>query len=499
MKGRWRAAGFLAGGLALSLLWAANRIEPSIPFPPLSLAERVVRLTPGDVATFFIDALGHNALRLLTAGTILLFLTLGAVLPAISAAARRARPYLAGLTLAIAAAAAAFAAPVAPRPVIAILASLGAGALYAFSLAWVVELSPVARDTDASRRRALGLIGAAALGLAVGGTLLGRISRRLMGPNTDVAIRAPDEPARLPVRPPFPNVPGLSPEITSASDHYVVDIDLLDPVVEADGWAITVHGLVDRPLRLSFLELQRRFWLVEEYSVLTCISNPVGGDLIGSSKWTGVRLGDVLSAAGVRGGAVDVVFRCADGYAASIPVAGAMHPAVILAIAQNGRPLTWEHGFPCRVRAPAFYGVKNAKWVEEIEVVDFEFDDYWTTRGWTEAATVRTGSRIDTVGTGLRAGQPTWVAGVAWAGARGVSRVEVSVEGGRTWHEAMLNPPVSPLAWTQWAYRWTPPRPGRYRVLCRATDREGRSQGPLRRPPHPSGASGYHTVEVEVA
>jgi DMSO/TMAO reductase YedYZ molybdopterin-dependent catalytic subunit len=250
-------------------------------------------------------------------------------------------------------------------------------------------------------------------------------------------------------------------------------------------------------LTLSFPELQRRFQLVEEYSVLTCISNPVGGPLVGSSKWTGVRLGEVLFEAGLQDQAVDVVFGCADGYSDSIPVTAALDPSVILAIAQNGRPLTQEHGFPCRVRTPAVYGMKNAKWVEEIEVFGSDYRGYWEQKGWSDLATVRTQSRIDTAGSRTM-GQPTWIAGVAWAGTRGITRVDVSVDGGSSWGQAIFHPPLTPLAWTQWAYRWAPRHSGTYVIMCRTFDGEGRVQDRTERPPHPSGASGYHQIAVDV-
>ncbi|MGH2526538.1 MAG: molybdopterin-dependent oxidoreductase [Actinomycetota bacterium] len=492
---RRRAAGALAGGLALSFLWAANRIEPAVPFPPLSVAERVIRLAPGDLATFFIETLGRNALRLLAIGTIAGFLVLYALLPELTTARGRPHPFFAGAIAAVICGGGAFLGPVQPRPAGVILASIAVGSLYSVSAAWLIGAGETA-EPDLTRRRALVSIGTAIAGFVVGGEMLGRVARRLAGPNTDVAIRAPDEPAATPRRSSFPGVPGLSQEITSASDHYVVDIDLLDPVVETDDWFLAVRGLVDTPLDLTFSDLQRRFALVEEYSVLTCISNPVGGDLLGSSSWTGVRLGEVLSATGVREESVDVVFRCADGYSDSLPIEAAFDPSVILAIAQNREPLAQEHGFPCRVRSPAVYGMKNAKWVEAVEVVDRDYKGYWMERGWSDVAIVRTQSRIDVVSPELVAGRPAWVAGVAWAGDRAVSRVEISVDGGRTWAQAMLHPPLSRLAWTRWAYRWTPPEPGRYRILCRATDGKGRLQEAMDRPPHPSGASGYHEVDV---
>jgi DMSO/TMAO reductase YedYZ molybdopterin-dependent catalytic subunit len=355
-------AGLLAGGLSLSFLWAASRIEAAIPFHPVSLAERIVRVTPGDVATFFIDTLGENAIRLLTVGSVLGFLGVFALLPTVRLGSGPQRPYLLGGGVALAVAGAAFVAPVPPRPGWVAGASLGAGALYAATCAWLLQGVP--RDGEApdqGRRRAVGLLVGATAAFAAGGTVLGRMTRRLAGPDTDVVLRGADEITGTASAQGFPDVAGLSTEITPVGDHYVVDIDLLDPVVEADGWALAVRGLVDRPVEFSFSDLQREFTLVEEPSVLVCISNPVGGDLVGSSRWTGIRLGDVLSRAGVREGAVDVVFRCADGYSASLPVAAAQDPSVLLALGQNGRPLAWEHGFPCRVRAPGFYGVKNPK------------------------------------------------------------------------------------------------------------------------------------------
>lgn len=409
MKWTWRGVGLVAAALALSFTWAVSRIDRSLPFAPASLADRIVRLTPGDMATFFIERLQHDALRLLSVGTALAFLIIGALLPEITSL-RRARPlpYVAGAILAALIGTAAFAAPIRPPPVPTLLLALAAGVLYAAALAWLVEAvsASLARQADISRRRALGSIAGAALGFALGGTLLGRIARDPTGPQ-DVAIEPPDRPVPVLARRPFREIPGLSPEITAVADHYVVDIDITKPVVDPDSWRLGVDGRVEQPLELGFYELQRRFPLVEEYSVLTCISNEVGGDLVGNSKWTGVRLRDVLEEARLRNGAVEVVFRCADGYTVSIPVADALDPSAILAIAQNDEPLTREHGFPCRLRVPKLYGIKNPKWIEELEVVDFDYKGYWTRRGWTDVGTVRTQSRIDTVAPEPAVGRPS--------------------------------------------------------------------------------------------
>jgi DMSO/TMAO reductase YedYZ molybdopterin-dependent catalytic subunit len=261
-------------------------------------------------------------------------------------------------------------------------------------------------------------------------------------------------------------------------------------VVDWRSWRLAVGGLVQRPLALSFDELQRRFELVSEYAVLTCISNPIGGPLVGNSLWEGVPLGELLDVAGASPGAWGLAVSCADGYTAGIPLAAARHPGSLVAIAQDGQPLTSDHGFPCRLRIPALYGMLNPKWVTDIRVVATPSTGYWVQRGWSRTAVVRTESRIDTP-TGARAGQATWIAGIAWAGARGISRVEVSTDAGRSWQRARLHQPLSSWAWTQWAYPWTPLAPGSHELIARATDGLGQVQDAQVRPPHPSGASGY--------
>lgn len=343
--------------MVLAFLWAAHRIEPSIPFPPLLVAERIIRLTSGDV-TYFIDALGPNATRLLTAMSVGTAILLAALLPRIAAVEGRPNARRAGVVVASLIGLTAFLAPQKPLLGGVAIASLMGGVLYWVALAWLIERSP--GPPDPSRRQALISLTTAALGFAIGGTLVGRVDRRLAGPNTGVTIVSPELSSNAPAATAFPEIPGLAPRVTSVKDHYVVDIDLMDPVVEADGWILRIDGMVEAPLDLTFHSMQRDFTVVQEQPVLTCISNPVGGELVGSSAWTGVRLGEVLSRAGIHDGAADVVLRCTDGYSDSMPVQRALDPGVMLAFGQNDQPLAWEHGFPCRVRAPAVYGMKNS-------------------------------------------------------------------------------------------------------------------------------------------
>jgi DMSO/TMAO reductase YedYZ molybdopterin-dependent catalytic subunit len=491
-----RLVGAMASLVALGVLYAAAILMPDAPFAPSAVAERIIRATPGGVATFFIEALGHWARRLLELGGIALAAVAGAE------ALRRLRsPLWAAAVLVVVAGAASFASPSqeASGPRVALAVVLAGGAYVAIAGAMLRTLAT--EEVDAGRRRVLRMGAGAALGIAAGGWVAGLVARSFGGPDTDVDLVAPTTPATTPEATDWPDITGLSPEITTAADHYVVDINLVQPSVEADGWNLRVLGEVERPTEYDFMSLQRSFNVVQEYSVLCCVSNEVGGDLIGNSAWGGVRLKDVLEAAGVKEGALDVVFRAADGYSDSVPLEVAMQPSVLLAVSQNGAPLTQEHGFPCRVRIPSIYGMKNVKWVESIELTPRDYQGYWQERGWSDVATVRTQSRIDVAGEDFsaRSGEDAWIAGISWAGDRGISKVEVSTDGGETWNDARLKEPIAEAAWTLWAYRWTPEDRGAVEVVCRATDDEGRVQTDEEEPPHPAGATGYHRVTVQVS
>lgn len=500
--GNARIAGGIAAASALVLLWAVSVVFDHAPFAPQALAERFLRATPGDLATFFIETLGHWARRLLTIGALAATVAFGAEALARTRKDGALRPFLTGTLLAVLAFGASVTSPSISASVVqSLLGSLLAIPLYAYVARSIYGGLVASDDPDEGRRRAIKVGLLATVGLTAGGAVVRFISGKLSGPNTDVDLVAPVQRVSATVDPDFPSIPGLSPEVTSASDHYIVDINLVQPSVDASGWSLQVGGEVDEPMSFTFRSLQESFDVLEEYVALSCVSNEVGGDLVGNSAWGGVRLKDVLEAAGVRSGAMDVVFRAADGYSDSIPLELALDPSVLLAVSQNGEPLQQGHGFPCRVRIPAIYGMKNVKWLEEIEVVPTDFLGYWQKRGWSDVATVKTQARIDVAGDdgAASAGEETWVAGVAWAGDRKISKVEVSTDGGRAWAEAQLKQPLSDYSWRQWAFRWIPEASGTVEVMCRATDGTGETQTPDPVPPHPDGASGYHAVKVSVA
>jgi hypothetical protein len=258
--------------------------------------------------------------------------------------------------------------------------------------------------------------------------------------------------------------------------------------------------MVEREVVMDLDQL-RRMDLVEQYVTIACVSNQVGGGLVGNAKWTGVPLRDVLAMAGVRPEATQIVGRSVDGFTAGFPTAWATDPArdPLIALGMNGEPLPVQHGFPARLIVPGLYGYVSAtKWLREIELTTLEaFDAYWVPLGWAKEAPILTQSRIDVPrgGTSLVAGTTT-IAGVAWAPDRGIARVEVRVDEG-PWQEAERSEPISSATWVQWRLPWEA-TPGRHVIVVRATDGAGEVQTAETSDPVPDGARGHHTVTVEV-
>jgi DMSO/TMAO reductase YedYZ molybdopterin-dependent catalytic subunit len=295
-------------------------------------------------------------------------------------------------------------------------------------------------------------------------------------------------------------IDGLSPFVTPNGDFYRIDVNLIVPQVTAEGWTLTIKGLVDAEVELTYGELLA-MPLVEEDITLACVSNEVGGRLVGNARWLGTPLLPLLERAGIDGNADQIVARAVDGFTVGFPVESLRDGrAALLAVGMNGEPLPIRHGFPARLVVAGLYGYVSAtKWLSEIELTRFDaFDPYWIQRGWAVEAPIKTQARIDTPrGLAKVSGSTIPVAGVAWAQTRGIAKVEVRIDDGE-WNECELSEEVSANTWRQWLYRWEGAAPGRHQLTVRATDATGEIQPEQRVPPFPDGATGWHSIAVNV-
>ncbi len=286
--------------------------------------------------------------------------------------------------------------------------------------------------------------------------------------------------------------------ITPNDEFYITSIGSA-PSVELENWSLHVKGLVKNPVTITYNDLLKRS-TTTMISTLECIGNPVGGDSIGTAEWEGVKLNAILDEAGVSPNAVDLVLRGADGYSDSFPAERAMREEVLLATKMNGVRLPAEHGFPARVIVPGIYGMKNVKWLTELELVHGDYKGYWEKRGWSDEAIVKVRSRIDLPGDGETIHASEYVVrGIAFGGIHGISNVEVSTDGGARFQSAQLETPLSPYSWVVWNYVWRPPATGRHTIVVRAMDKRGVRQDAEPGRAFPDGASGLHEVTVKVA
>jgi DMSO/TMAO reductase YedYZ molybdopterin-dependent catalytic subunit len=367
--------------------------------------------------------------------------------------------------------------------------------------------APAADDTapaaqPPSRRHFFQVLGGAAAVAAAAGVLAATFrgaAAVVSDLRSKLVLPAPVSPA-----PPVPagaevGLEGVSPLVTPNKDFYRIDTALRVPVLDPGQWTLKVTGLVEREVSLDFATLLAKP-LVERHVTIACVSNEVGGDLIGNARWLGWPVRDLLALAGPQDGADMVLSRSADGWTAGTPLEVLTDRRdALLAVGMNGDPLPLEHGFPVRLVVPGLYGYVSAtKWVTELKVTRFADDvGYWTPRGWSERGPIKTSSRIDVPrdGRSVSAGTVAF-GGVAWAQHTGIGRVELRVNRG-AWQQAELAPGISTDTWYQWKLA-LPLTPGQYEVQVRATDLTGAAQVEDRAPVAPSGATGFHTVRVDV-
>ncbi|HEX5417451.1 MAG TPA: molybdopterin-dependent oxidoreductase [Chloroflexota bacterium] len=555
----WRAirCGASAGAIGALLMLVAQalaRIGAGIPMFPDLFEDLATRAIPPVLFSAVLDTLKFNAKPLLFVGLLILQIVIGAVLGGafgltLSKDARPATLWKRGLLGAVGlwlltnlivlplaghgffgvgVAVGALALNLALLPAF-LLYGLGlAGGYRVLSLRWPMPVAAAADDalTSAERRRLVGGVAVGAIAV-VALSWAYRISNGRSAEPAPVATPAGSAPRQAPSATPPPAVPtaastaapvanlptavgaaqapadaawkieGLASEVTSPKDFYEVSKNFFsDPKLSPAQWSLQIAGMVKQPRNLNYDELLK-MPAVERYETLECISNDIGGELIGNAAWKGVRLKDLLVASEPDPRSTKVVFTASDGYTDSIPFTRAMSDDNLLVYSMDGEPLLPEHGAPARLLIPGIYGMKNVKWLTKIEFVTTDFLGYWQQRGWSDSAFYQTMSRIDVpLHKDLKAG-PQEIAGVAFAGDRGIDKVEVSVDGGKTWREATLKPPLGPFTWRLWRLDWNA-EPGSYDILVRATDGKGQLQSKDQTDTFPNGATGWHEIGVKV-
>lgn len=498
-------AGLSSAALGLASAEVVAGLSRSLRSPVVAVGDRVVDLVPAAVKDIAIDLFGTADKVALLIG---IALTLAAYAAAIGIVAFRRSLRLAVLGVAVFGVVGSFAAlnDRAGADARSVLPSVvGAGVALAALVLLVRNAATGASiatklDGEAapSRRRLLanaGLMSVTAALIAVAGRRLG--SRFDVGSARD-ALELPLPSNRLAGIPAGAQAENAASFITSNADFYRIDTALVVPQVPADTWSMRVTGMVENELTLTYADLLERE-LIEQDITLTCVSNTIGGELMGTARWLGARLDDLLDEAGIDPTATQVVGRSVDGYTCGFPVAALDGRDALVAVGMNGEPLPVEHGFPARLIVPGLYGYVSAtKWLSEIELTTFDaFDHYWVPRGYAVEAPIKLQSRIDTPrGLDKIPPGPFVIGGVAWAQTVGIDAVELSIDEG-PWQSADLADEVNEITWRQWSFPWDA-TPGRHSVTVRAKDRKGSIQTSERSEPLPNGASGHHTVVVLV-
>lgn len=500
---RGALAGVVAAALALGVAELVAGALGRAVSPALVVGGAAVDRTPRFLKEYAIRTFGEHDKQVLLTGVFAIIVLIAAAVGVLAVRHRRTGSALAA-GLGLVAAAAALTRPAAhPTDVLpSLAAAVVAGLALPFLLdrLWTAD-APRGVRPDGTRR---GLLITGALAVTAGVTGFG--GRWLQGARTNVeasrrALRLPTPATKAPALPAGAqlDVEGISRFYTKPADFYRVDTALSVPRLTTDEWQLKLHGMVEKEVTLSFDDLLARP-IVEHDITLTCVSNEVGGPLMGTARWLGVELAPLLREAGLDPKADQLVGRSVDGMTIGTPVAAVMDGrAAMLAIAMNGEPLLPEHGFPVRMVVPGLYGYVSAtKWIVDLEVSTFAaYDPYWVKRGWKQQAPIKTSSRIDTpkAFARVKAGRVV-VAGVAWAQHRGIKEVEVRVDGG-DWRKAELSQEVNTDLWRQWKLEWDAPA-GSHMLQVRAVDATGAVQVENRTPPFPSGSTGWQSVLITV-
>ena len=521
-------AGLAAAGIALGFGELIEGMSETIPSLVVAIAELLVDYTPGDIIAASIENLGSSQKTVMLTGITITTLLLGGVFGEISARGRRRMGvggFVAfGLIGGWATARNPFSPALGSWFVALLAAALGiATMLYLLSRAPVPagernELAAVDPSSSAASRRsfltlaggagvtALGLIG---LGRGARGKSAAETARESIEIPAATADGAEETTAGADTSGLFDDVaaldtideiPNIAPFLSPNEDFYRIDTAVVVPQVDPANWSLRFTGMVDNPFEITLDEILAMD-LENRLITLSCVSNEVGGNLVGNAIWTGVPLSILLDRAGVQAGATQIVGRSVDDWTAGFPTPIAYDGRnALLAVGMNGEPLPVSHGFPARLVVAGLYGYVSAvKWIEEIHLTTWEdFDGYWVPRGWSKEGPMKTQSRIDVPRRGqpIVPGIPTPIAGIAWAPTRGIQAVEIQIDDGE-WMTCNLADTLGDESWVQWWYDWTPTE-GDHVIQVRATDGTGMTQSSERVAPRPNGAEGWDSVSLEI-
>jgi DMSO/TMAO reductase YedYZ molybdopterin-dependent catalytic subunit len=491
-------SGAVGAGLSLGVAELIAGLFESVPSAVSAIGSVVVDVVPGSIERAAIDVFGSADKGALAVGTTIIALIIGAI---VGRAAVKRRWLTAAMfsVFSVLGVLAGWAQPGAGT----LATALGIGFAGFFGW-WVADrfIHPSNLDpTDAlpesnSRRRFLQTSAAAGVAVASGAAGRSLIINRseTVRENVSLGTAVNTAPPVLPENSLM--APNLTPIVVPNGDFYRIDTALIVPRPNVDTWTMRVTGMVENELEFSLQDLMNRD-LHERYVTISCVSNEVGGRLVGNAKWTGVRLSEVLEEAGVLPGATQIVGRSVDRWTAGFPTEAVFDGRdPLIAIGMNDEPLPPRHGFPARLIVPGLYGYVSAtKWLDEIELTTWDaFDGYWVPKGWAKAGTIKTQSRIDHPKNGDRIdGNPAVIAGIAWAPTRGISKVEIQVNDGE-WIEVERSAPLSDESWVQWRAEVALPPAEFHQVMVRATDGSGATQTSTRTGVKPDGATGHHHV-----
>lgn len=513
--------GVIAAGVALAIGELISGFTATVPSLVIAVGELFVDKAPGAVVESGIQAAGTNDKPILLFTIVIASLLVGALIGR-EALTNRRRSDIGFLAFGLFGAWAAQRNPFSSTgwAIVAALAAAAAGALTVRVALGIASIPQVSTDVDGvapadsfpARRAFLGLTGAAAVA-AVGVSTLGRSLRNdrsveavrqqvslppAGGATASGAIATTGVVAKATPAAALDAVPSISSYITPSKTFYRIDNALVVPQVDPKKWKLAIGGLVDRPFELTYDDILAMD-LVEKTVTLSCVSNPVGDKYVGNAVWRGVPLTTLLERAGVQPAGKQIVGISVDDFDASFPTELAYDGrTALLAVGMNGEPLPVIHGFPARLVVAGLYGYVSAvKWLQEIRLVDDDYEAYWIPRGWSKLGPIKTQSRIDVPRSSKVAAGNIAIGGVAWAPGKGIAKVEVQIDNGE-WQSCTVGGATSDETWVQWKLDWDA-KPGKHTIRVRATDKTGYTQGAKQVAPEPNGAEGQHAVSVTVA